>query len=287
LVLVACNRVAVAQTAYDYLQEVLPEEANIALLHGKFNMRDRSELEKRIRACASADLDNPQPFVLVATQAVEVSLDIDLDTIYTEPAPLDALVQRFGRVNRRGKKGLAEVHVFRDCEWDRQKWVYKTAIVEATLKVLDREQNQPINENKIEAWLNEIYAGEIEETWRQEYQQAAKEFKDVWLKQLRAFEAVTDRFEQEFYRLFDGVEVLPKELANEYEACKAEGRYLEASELLVPMRYGQLQSINPSRKDPYYFDGGWPIVVDLTYNSEFGLDMSQAREPLERKINFV
>ncbi|MCB9102414.1 MAG: CRISPR-associated helicase Cas3' [Anaerolineales bacterium] len=293
LVLVACNRVAVAQTAYDYLQDTLPEGSNMTLLHGKFNMRDRSELEKRIRECASANLDKPQPFVLVATQAVEVSLDIDLDIIYTEPAPLDALVQRFGRINRRGKKGLADVYVFRECDWDRQAWVYDTAIVEATLKILEREQNQPINEKKIGDWLNEIYTGEIAEAWRADYQKMAHEFREVWLKNLRAFEAVTDKTEQDFYRLFDGVEVLPKSLVIKYEEYKEKGRYLEASELLVPMRYGQLQSIDAGRKDATYFDGGWPIVVNLPYNADeetkgkTGLDMSQAREPAERTIGFT
>ena len=73
------------------------------LLHGRFNMRDRSEKEQIIRNATGSKSDARRPIVLVATQAVEVSLDIDLDTIYTEPAPLEALVQRFGRINRRGE----------------------------------------------------------------------------------------------------------------------------------------------------------------------------------------
>ncbi len=284
-VLVACNRVAVAQDAYHTLSKMLPPNAIIALLHGKFNMRDRSELEKMVRKYAGAEVEQSQPFVLVATQAVEVSLDIDLDTIYSEPAPLDALIQRFGRVNRRGKKGIVNVHVFRECEWDRQQYVYDTNIVEATLQVLEDANNQSINENKLGQWLDKIYTGEIAAKWREEYEQTAKEFERTWLRRLRAFEAITKKTEQDFYKLFDGVEVLPKSLVVEYEDYLEEKSFIEANELLVPMRFGQLQSIHTSRKDPLYFDGGWPIIVDLPYSSDLGLDMSQAREAVGRTIS--
>jgi len=35
------------------------------------------------------------PIVVVATQVIEVSLDLDFDTIVTEPAPLEVVMQRF------------------------------------------------------------------------------------------------------------------------------------------------------------------------------------------------
>lgn len=44
--------------------------------------------------------------LLVGTQAIEVSLDIDFDGLYTELGLIDALLQRFGRVNRKRKKGI-------------------------------------------------------------------------------------------------------------------------------------------------------------------------------------
>lgn len=285
-VLAACNRVAVAQQAYNYLKDTLSEDV-VDLLHGRFNMRDRSALEQRVRQRAGADIDNPQPFVLVATQAVEVSLDIDLDTIYTEPAPLDALVQRFGRVNRRGKKGLSDVYVFRECDWDKQNYVYDNELVRQTLTVLEREKDRPINEKKIGQWLDEIYQGETAEAWRERYQKAAQTFEGTWLRNLKAFESIANKQEQEFYELFDGVEVLPQALVPEYEEKKAAKEYLEASELLVPMGYGQWCSIHAQRRDTEYFDGGWPWIVDLPYSENSGLDLNHRKEPPERKIATV
>ena len=95
-----CNVVARAQQAYETLNPELPGVVPVELLHGRFNMRDRMGKEKTIREKTGTNSKERSSVVLIATQVVEVSLDIDLDTIYTDPAPLEALVQRFGRINR-------------------------------------------------------------------------------------------------------------------------------------------------------------------------------------------
>ena len=273
-VLVVCNLVARAQESYALLNDELRTAGiEVRLLHGRFNMRDRSELERVVRQCADADPNNPnrRPIVLVSTQAVEVSLDIDFDTIYSDPAPLEALVQRFGRVNRRGTKGLADVHVFREWDRDGQKRVYDEQLVEKSLEILENADGKPINEHKIGDWLNEIYEGEIGEAWTAKYQEAAEQFRRACLKSLRAFEA--DRsLEKEFYKAFDGVEVLPQCLEDEYLELK-KTNFVKASELLVSIRYGrlhQLRSQNRVMTEP----DEWPQIVDVPYNEEVGLDFS-------------
>lgn len=104
-VLVCCNTVRRAQTAYAALKNDLEKNGiEVILLHGRFNARDRLEKEKTVNAATGSRSAERRPVVLVATQVVEVILDIDLDVIYTDPAPLEALIQRFGRVNRRHLK---------------------------------------------------------------------------------------------------------------------------------------------------------------------------------------
>jgi CRISPR-associated endonuclease/helicase Cas3 len=66
------------------------------LIHSRFTFFDRRILERRI-------FDYPK--IVVATQVVEVSLDIDYDVLFTEACYLDSLVQRAGRINRRGNLG--------------------------------------------------------------------------------------------------------------------------------------------------------------------------------------
>ena len=267
-VLVVCNLVDHAQEAYNRIREQL-NAVNIQteLLHGRFNMRDRSAKEKLIRDATGATSEKRQSIVLVATQVVEVSLDIDLDTIYTEPAPLEALVQRFGRINRRRKqKDHASVHVFRQPD-DGQK-IYDPELVQRTLSILEREHERPINEGAIGAWLDEIYSGEVETRWREEYKNAAANFDRMCVRPMRPF-AADDELEDLFYRAFDGLEVLPASLYDEYQILSEEDP-IRAGELLVPISWrrfhalrndGQVQPRN--RREPYR--------VNAEYNSEVGL----------------
>ena len=267
-VLVVCNLVDHAQEAYNRIRDQL-NAVNIRteLLHGRFNMRDRSAKEKLIRDATGATSEKRQPIVLIATQVVEVSLDIDLNTIYTEPAPLEALVQRFGRINRRGEQdGLALVHVFRQPD-DGQK-IYDPELVKRTLSILEREQECPIDEGAIGAWLDEIYSGEVEVRWQEEYTNASADFDRMCVRTMRPF-ASDEGLEEAFYRAFDGLEILPASLYDEYRVLSEE-EPIRAGELLVPISWRRFHALRnggqvlPKNKREQY-------RVNAEYNSEVGL----------------
>jgi CRISPR-associated endonuclease/helicase Cas3 len=105
-VLIVLNRVANAQTVFDELSELYPTLPKL-LLHSRFKRGDRNEKEKQL---IGLDDDgnslnrfntSDKACIVVSTQIVEVSLDISFDLMITEAAPLDALAQRFGRINRK------------------------------------------------------------------------------------------------------------------------------------------------------------------------------------------
>lgn len=272
-VLVVCNLVARAQEVFERLSGSLsPSGIKVELLHGRFNMRDRSAKEKLIQWATGSKSDARRSIVLVATQAVEVSLDIDLDTLYTEPAPLEALVQRFGRINRQNKQTEpAPVHVFR--QPDDGQIIYDAELVARTLAVLERENNQPVDEGKIGAWLDEIYAGEVAERWQQEYEHHAKEFHDTCVMPLRAFQSY-DHLEEIFYSAFDGVDVLPEPLYDEYIALSEEDPIL-ANELLVSISWGRWHSLaNQGKVRPK--DKRQPYIVKASYDARFGLSFDES-----------
>ena len=102
---VVVNRVARARSVFRHLQEKFSsEEAECLLLIGPARPVDRDTLAGRldpIRTGAERNLD--KPLILVATQCIEAGVDIDLDALVTEAAPLDCLRQRFGRLNRAGR----------------------------------------------------------------------------------------------------------------------------------------------------------------------------------------
>lgn len=281
-VLVVCNLVDRAQLAYHRLWTQLKDDAiPVEVVHGRFTMRDRSAKEKLIREAANSKSKHRSPLVLVATQVVEVSLDIDLDTIYTDPAPLEALVQRFGRINRlRRQEHLAPVHVF--SQPDNGQKIYDEELIRRTLAILHRHQEQPLEEHIISSWLDEIYSGEIAERWREQYALAAAEFEATCLQTLRPF-AADNSLEALFYKAFDGIEVLPSSFYEEYMALQEEEPFL-ASELLVPIRWRRYHVLlNQGVILPR--DREVPPIVEARYDAKIGLLFDDLSE--EEGVGFV
>ncbi|MDR1582656.1 MAG: CRISPR-associated helicase Cas3' [Prevotellaceae bacterium] len=95
-ILIVCNRVKQAQELYLEIQKTY---ANIPkmLIHSQFKRVDRNKLEADLKTIYN---DSKEACIVVSTQVVEVSLDISFDLMITECAPIDALIQRFGRINR-------------------------------------------------------------------------------------------------------------------------------------------------------------------------------------------
>ena len=101
-VLVVVNTVKLCQKLSQELSVLNP-----ICYHSQFIFKDRKAIENRI---------NEAQFV-IATQVVEVSLDIDYDWLFTECAPPDAIAQRAGRVNRyRDPKRNSRVYIFKASE---------------------------------------------------------------------------------------------------------------------------------------------------------------------------
>ena len=268
-VLVCCNTVKRAQALYDELRDRLAGIVPVLLLHGRFNGRDRLLKESRVRKATGSRSEQRQPIVLVATQVVEVSLDIDLDTIYSDPAPLEALIQRFGRVNRRHRKEWAPVHVF--TRPDDGQHVYDPGLVKGALRVLQENEGFLIDEEAISDWLDRVYEGEVAAAWEREFRDGYDSFLQGPLSSLRPF-AADEGLEEEFYRAFDGLEVLPAGLEAEFQRL-VEEEPLTAGELLVPITFGQYARLRSQGKVLERQDRrkGWPRVVEADYSSEYGL----------------
>lgn len=110
-ILVIRNTVKSATDTYNYLKnEFSLDDEDIVLYHSTFKKMDKQKKENLI----FEKLDSDKPFILVATQIVEVSLDIDFDVMFTDNAPIDSLIQRLGRVNRKkNKNNKGEVYIYR------------------------------------------------------------------------------------------------------------------------------------------------------------------------------
>ena len=101
---VICDTVTRAQKTAVQLARVFGEDA-VTLTHARFIDIDRMENENRLRSMLgpNATIENgqrPYRHVVVGTQVLEQSLDIDFDVLVTDVAPVDLILQRIGRCHR-------------------------------------------------------------------------------------------------------------------------------------------------------------------------------------------
>jgi len=99
-----CNTVASARETYDLLSNKLEGTGiEVLLFHARFQAGKRKEIEEHVLERFGRNRRGKFPgdkVILVATQVVEQSLDLDFDHMITELAPVDLLLQRMGRVHR-------------------------------------------------------------------------------------------------------------------------------------------------------------------------------------------
>jgi CRISPR-associated endonuclease/helicase Cas3 len=111
VVAVIVNRVASALVIVGQLREALGDESEVVLLTGRMRPLDRDDVLVALRPRILTGRERPQAgekLIVVGTQCIEAGADFDFDALVTEAASLDALRQRFGRVDRLGRYEKAE-----------------------------------------------------------------------------------------------------------------------------------------------------------------------------------
>lgn len=97
---VVVNTVDRAQQLYLLLKKRLQDVLQVQLFHARFPADERQQRENAVLATFGRDAKRPVAALLVATQVVEQSLDIDFDWLLSDLAPVDLLLQRAGRLHR-------------------------------------------------------------------------------------------------------------------------------------------------------------------------------------------
>ena len=108
---IVCNTVRRAQSTAAALAAAIPD-ARTMLTHSRFMDIDRMANETALREmlgpqATAANGARPEKAIIVGTQVLEQSLDIDFDVMVTDIAPTDLLMQRIGRLHRH-KRGHEE-----------------------------------------------------------------------------------------------------------------------------------------------------------------------------------
>lgn len=156
---VACilaNTVKTAQYIFRKLEKEADSDTQTLLFHARFRAGDRQALEEQVLELfdkgSSLDVpaerrrERPAKAILVATQVVEQSLDIDFDVMLSEIAPVDLLLQRSGRVHRHRRDRTARLRDPRLLvatpaheEWGGTGMVYEELILLKTLALIEQK----------------------------------------------------------------------------------------------------------------------------------------------------
>ncbi|MFE5853416.1 CRISPR-associated helicase Cas3' [Streptomyces sp. NPDC056500] len=276
-VLAVANTVATAQWLFKELNDDAhahsPGDPHAALLlHSRFKNRDRDAIEKNLlkRHPERRQGEERLPGGLaVATQTVEVSLQLDFDRGAVENAPIEAVAQRAGRVNRRGlhPQGAVEFRVHQN----QSNRPYGPGAVNASweaLTALMAEGTSTLSEQDIDRLLALAYTTE----WGTQWKEAARQARDTFAADFLTFtDPFHDRteFARKLSEQFDSIEALHRDDLDEYHELTTgrEGHPLRATGLLIPLRYGSLKTYRAQ------YDRKLGVhVIDGEYDKATGLE---------------
>lgn len=109
---VIMNTVADAICVYDKIKKNKKNDCKIILYHSRMTINARDETSRKILTmCGKDRTKRPERVIIVGTQVLEQSLDIDVDYMITAICPIDLLFQRIGRYHRHGDAGTIRERV--------------------------------------------------------------------------------------------------------------------------------------------------------------------------------
>ena len=228
-------------------------------IHSEFTMMDRQQKEKEL---TDGDIEYQ---LVIATQVIEVSLDISFDMMFSECAPFECLVQRAGRCNRYGTSPESAFIVF-DASKVSLDYVYKESsnIIERTKNVILSRQGR-LSESEIADMLEQVY--ENFTLYDENYRQGEKTYTEIENKYM-IFDA--EIHEELFTRMSTSVHVpiIPVEFQDEVIRLIKEGKHNLISLYEVPVTIGKFKKYFINRKVENHYE--LPIYL-IDYSKETGI----------------
>ena len=269
-ILIVMNTVKKSQEVFQFIQETYPETTSM-LLHSKFRRGDRNLKERQLlgldeNGVATIEYNTSNAAcIVVSTQIVEVSLDISFDVMITATAPLDAMIQRFGRINRKRNENtigkLKDVYVIAPPETDKEARPYKLSILQKSFEVL--EDKKPLHERDLQNKIDQVFT-EIEFLKIEEHSVFKPNGQFTMGKLMHRSKAILFELLE-----IDSVSCILESDVEEYENGNFETRLL----LEIPVAYWVVAKMNQSQK------GNKPFITpDAAYDFETGLDQSKIKE---------
>jgi CRISPR-associated endonuclease/helicase Cas3 len=124
-----------------------PDREKVLLIHGRMTPSHKRKLIEQLRKWKNEE------FLLIGTQAVEAGVDFSVDVMVTDRAPINALLQRFGRVARYGGERKARIIVLEDAP----PGPYPEDKVEKTVKLMKETKILPRVPETYQSIVTEVH----------------------------------------------------------------------------------------------------------------------------------
>lgn len=113
-VAVICNTVTRAQKVFSAVRSEMGKDGwEVELMHSRYTIEDRTSRESALVKKIGPDDGGSRPtkYILIGTQVLEQSLDVDFDLMVSDLCPASALIQRMGRLHRHRRDNRTEQHM--------------------------------------------------------------------------------------------------------------------------------------------------------------------------------
>ena len=150
--LVILNTIQSSIDLYNMISDALPSSKMLYISSNVIPLQ-RLNLIKYIK-------NNPKKgLIIISTQVVEAGVDIDVDMVYRDLAPLDSIIQASGRCNRNDSKQQSKVKIIHLSKNNKAYWsyIYDHTLVHTTLSILN-EYPDLIPESQIHQLTNDYYS---------------------------------------------------------------------------------------------------------------------------------
>lgn len=185
--LIVLNTIKASKEIFNHISSLNLEDVNLYYLSTNIIPKERLDRIKKIKA-------DDKRKIIVSTQLIEAGVDIDVDVVFRDFAPLDSINQVAGRCNRnyvKEEKGLVKVFILKDDNKNFYRYIYSDDVflIEQTKEIL---KDDPIINEKQFLEFNNRYFLKIKELGQKDQSKkilkAAIELKFKSLQEFRLIE---------------------------------------------------------------------------------------------------
>lgn len=288
--LIVMNTIDSSKEIYNFIKSELNNDKNTKIYYLSAGIVPTERLKRIKQMCEKTK----ERRIIVSTQCIEAGVDIDVDVVYRDFAPLDSINQVAGRCNRNygDKKGQVKIFVLTEKEKTKKyySYIYNKFITEKTAEVFNENETPIINEPKFlelnNSYFEKVNAGKSND----ESNKILENIKKLNFGEISEFKLI----EEESYKIDVFVEIddKAKEIMQKYENIidndklnsfekyneflKIKGDFykyvisvdMKKARSLSPLVEGQLLYIsNKELKDWYRNDTGFDPSPDASFNS--------------------